>query len=69
MNSVATGVILALDDDDYDDEVLAVVCPECKASVGAKCLVLKAGGMGGKMWRSAPHRIRVAEARQKRMWG
>jgi hypothetical protein len=51
--------------DDYDEETLAVICPECCAAVTAKCLERKPGGMGGMIWIDAPHRARVLKAHGK----
>jgi hypothetical protein len=58
--------------DNYDEETLSVVCPDCRAAIGAKCLGPKSGGMGGMVWLSSPHRNRVLAAHgreQESIWG
>ena len=63
---------IVMDFDYYDEETLAVTCPECQAAAGARCLEPKPGGMGGSMWMPAPHRNRVLAAHrreQESIWG
>jgi hypothetical protein len=57
---------------DYDEEILAIPCPECGAAASAKCLGPKPGGMGGRMWLPSPHPSRVLAAHDREqgsIWG
>jgi hypothetical protein len=58
--------------DDYDEETLAITCPDCNAAVTGKCLTPKPGGMGGLMYLPSPHRNRVLAGHGKvpaYIWG
>jgi len=43
--------------EEYDDETLSVVCPECRAAVSGECLIKKP--TGGMQYSTVPHRARV----------
>jgi hypothetical protein len=57
--------------DDYDEQTLSIVCPDCRAAITARCLADKPGGMGGKVFLPAPHRNRVVAAHKEpeSIWG